>query len=85
MMCTRCARITLFPNPAREELTIQFDDMEMPSAVSIYSATGQLVYHSSVSNSDGEIRINIGDLASGVYFAKFHLPKQTVSKLFIKE
>ena len=79
-------KITLFPNPVQDELTIQFADMEMISAVSIYSVTGQLVYQSSMFNNDnGEMKINVSDLASGVYFAKFHSSKHIISKLFIKE
>ena len=78
-------RITLFPNPVQDELTIQFVDINMISAVSIYSVTGQLIFQSPIFNNNGEIKINVSDLASGVYFAKFHSPKRIISKLFIKE
>ena len=76
--------ILLYPNPVQNELSISLSDMEI-SSMEIYSITGQLLYHFSDFNTNEVTKIDVTDLASGMYFVKFHSAKNSISKLFIKE
>jgi len=55
--------LSLYPNPAHEELNILIDDGREPTEVSIYTLTGQQVIHERPV--DGTI--NISHLQSGMY------------------
>jgi len=61
------ASITLYPNPADEELTLAFNTSSgMPQCdIIITSATGQTVYTGSFTAA--KIKIPVGHLASGIY------------------
>lgn len=80
-------RIALFPNPVSEKLHIRILDADTYSNISIYSITGQLVYHSLLTNGNDEIEIEIdvAGLASGIYFVKLHSQKKISPKRFIKQ
>jgi len=65
---TNSNRIKLFPNPSFEKLHIESSDY-LISEVLIYDVLGQLVQRVSRVDSKRKI-INIGDLASNVYFVE---------------
>jgi M6 family metalloprotease-like protein len=75
----------LYPNPVSEKLHINITDAAMFSNISIYSITGQLVYHSFFANENKEIEIDVANLTSGVYFVKLYSQKNISSKRFIKQ
>ncbi len=75
----------LFPNPVSEKLYINMYDAAMFSDISIYSITGQLIYHSLLTNKHEEIEIDVANLSSGVYFVKLHSLKNVISNRFIKK
>lgn len=58
--------ISVYPNPAKEDLTIDLNKYTRDGTVSIYSTDGQLVKVQKLS--EGSNKIFIADLNSGIYF-----------------
>ena len=56
----------IFPNPTQNHFFIQFQNMQ-PNLVRVYSMTGVLVHEQAVSGAENVVRIETGNLASGVY------------------
>ena len=72
-------RITLFPNPANESLTIQ--GIPMPVMVNILDTKGKTLLHEEYSMG----KINVRNLASGIYFVEIYIGNQSIKKEFIKQ
>jgi hypothetical protein len=75
--------ISIFPNPAKSALTIQFSEYNNSESLQILNVQGQLVKqvklelnHNNISNS-----IDVSDLASGLYILK----AGNISTRFVKE
>lgn len=60
------SEFTLYPNPAREKITIQYDNSE-PQTLRIFTLNGQLVYTESFTSSP-ILEIDISMLNAGIYF-----------------
>ncbi len=60
--------VSVFPNPARELLTIQSD--ELIEAVTIYDLTGKVIVEEQLAQPDFMFRANITSLQKGIYLAK---------------
>lgn len=72
--------ITIYPNPAKTDLFIKSESKVV--ATEIYNVTGQLIK----SMKPEENKIQVNDLASGVYIVKLNLEDgATVSERFVKE
>ncbi len=73
------------PNPANNELTIQFLNILSTSKISItvLDATGNKVLHEKRNNTGKTQKINISSLPAGVYFLELHGDKNYVTK-FVK-
>ncbi len=72
--------ITLFPNPAINDLTIS--SREMIENVSVYNLSGQVVLQKSV-NATQDL-LDVSNLTSGVYLMQLTSNGQSVTKKFIK-
>ncbi|GBL34678.1 hypothetical protein EMGBS15_02730 [Filimonas sp.] len=59
--------ITIYPNPANEEITIE--STKEFSTVEIYSVLSKLVYKSKVNHST-QLKINTKELSAGIYSVK---------------
>jgi len=71
----------LYPNPAKNKLTIELTNMpEKTSVVSIINVTGSVVYNSKLSNVTNEI--DISGLQSGLYFIKIDSGNQRITHRF---
>jgi Leucine-rich repeat (LRR) protein len=73
--------ITLYPNPAQNELNIKVKNNISISSISIYNNIGQLVL---ASTNPGE-SIDVCNLKTGSYFVKVLTDKGTSNSQFIKE
>ena len=69
--------ISLFPNPAREQFTIQLSEELELEEVNIYSSLGELV------NSNKTHIINISEFTSGVYYVEINTNKAKVTKKLV--
>ena len=75
--------ITLFPNPAKNVITIQSESELKNSNVQLLNALGQTVKSISIENTTTSI--NISDLNSGIYFVQLNYNNQKLIKKIIKE
>ncbi|MBN2637187.1 MAG: T9SS type A sorting domain-containing protein [Prolixibacteraceae bacterium] len=60
----------MFPNPAREQVTIEFENLSSPDVlIKFYNLTGKTVF-SEMYPADIRIEINIEQMVSGIYFVE---------------
>ncbi|QAA82406.1 T9SS type A sorting domain-containing protein [Aequorivita sp. H23M31] len=71
----------IYPNPAREQLTIEMNDASSTYQVEIYDMLGKKVYNSEIQNKG---QINVSSLASGTYLVKLNSNSQTSTVRFVK-
>jgi len=71
--------ITMYPNPASKEVTLQWDKADQVS-VRIYNALGKLMYFSKDQNLNEPVQIDVSNYASGLYFVKMNNLNGVVTK-----
>jgi len=80
--------ISIYPNPAKDNISIYFNDFEgnNPVDVSIFNINGKLIMHK-VINDENHITIKINKfLTSGMYFIRVQSNIKTIiQKLIINE
>lgn len=76
------SNFSLYPNPVKDKLYINFNNEAFAYRISIYDMTGRLV-HGSVEMS-GNLVLNISDLQSGIYFVRMRSSDKQLSKTIIK-
>ena len=62
------SEINIYPNPAKENITIETDPNETINAIALYDVTGKLLMQTSVPSN--KAILNIRDLSKGCYFIK---------------
>ncbi|MDB9755281.1 choice-of-anchor J domain-containing protein [Winogradskyella sp.] len=81
------SRISIFPNPAKEDLSIALDsNLNIETDIKIYDVSGKLV--KTISSSifeNNNAKVNVESLQSGMYFVKLSVNEVTVTKKFYKE
>jgi hypothetical protein len=82
---TRDDAVTVFPNPAVEEVTFQSTSNPL-KAIEFYSIDGQLVHTESIVGKQQMAKVNIANFAAGVYVAKTYDSKGLIRthKLTVK-
>ena len=76
--------LSIYPNPASENITINFSSTSKHISIKIYDATGRLVKN--IENvKSGENTINISELESGLYLINVNDGKSSVTKRFVKQ
>ena len=76
------AEFRLYPNPAREQLSIEMTDAASTYQVEIYDMLGKKVGSSEIQNKG---QINVSSLASGTYLVKLNSNSQTFTVRFVKQ
>lgn len=71
----------LYPNPAKETVSVQSKDGIGINSIEIYNNIGQMI----LSTTNASNTIAISNLASGIYFVKVNTDKGTANTKFIKE
>jgi hypothetical protein len=76
----------IYPNPARDRITIDFQGVEKARTIKIISTTGQVLLEDSIKRNTGLRKINIetGFLNPGIYFLQIEAENKKVIKRFIK-
>lgn len=78
--------ISIYPNPAGNELVIDNFSSRKTSSVDVLNVLGELVKTFNPENGTGQIsRIDISSLANGTYICRLNSPEGICSGLFIKE
>jgi len=76
---TLAAEVTLFPNPAKDMISVSLRDQKM-NQYAITNMMGQIVSKGNVA----EKNINISNLKNGIYFIEFSSDKKRLVKRFVK-
>ncbi|WP_161555247.1 GEVED domain-containing protein [Dokdonia sinensis] len=77
--------IQLFPNPAKDIVTIAFNGPEELRSAKIVDVQGKLVKRVDLSNFSAQRVLNVSDLATGIYFVEISgVSSATVKKLIVK-
>ena len=76
--------MTVYPNPAQNELNISVGNSEMPDSYVIYNTLGQTVANVKVSG-ESSLTVNTSEYAKGVYIIKIFKGNDSKTIKFIKE
>lgn len=76
------SKITLFPNPVKDQLTIQIEDNLVGNQAKIYSVIGQELKTFTVNSK--QKTIDLSSLSKGVYIIKIQYNKEIYTSKFIK-
>ena len=74
--------IRIYPNPVRDELTIDNVQLIMSNNVEVYDVSGKKIDNCGLSIVNS---IDVSTLPAGIYFVKIETDKGIVTKKFIKE
>jgi hypothetical protein len=78
--------IRIFPNPIKDQFSIDFSGIVEPQAlVSIYTINGQLIYHTTLNNLNGVTNIDSSNLPKGIYTIHVMTSKGLVTERIIKQ
>ena len=72
------------PNPTTSQLTIQTQDLKLKE-LHIYNVLGELVQQFEITNPKSEVKIDVSELKTGIYFVEVSSNKGLVRAKFIKE
>lgn len=73
--------LMVYPNPASDQLTINYQLTELDIAVfEIYNVVGEKVLSQTLNTSEGEQKLSLSSLNSGVYFYKYSINDRIVRK-----
>ena len=74
--------IALYPNPAREYVDIRVDGNVNVTSMEVYDVYGKLINAMNVV--ENPTRINVSNLANGMYFVRVNTEEGMVTKTFVK-
>lgn len=78
--------ISMYPNPAKEKLTISFPDKEsVNSIITLHDFTGKIIGKLQGEKSNTAIQFNIENLRSGTYIVRISTNNTVDYKMFVKE
>lgn len=75
-------KISVFPNPSKEAVTIQIDDNQLIEEVTVYNSSGQVVL--SQAPKTASLNFSLANLSVGSYYVKIKSNNQIFSKKIIK-
>ena len=75
--------VNLYPNPAKEYVDIRVDGDLNVSMMEVYDVYGKLI--NTVTVVDNPTRINVSNLANGMYFVRVTTEAGKVTKSFVKK
>ena len=75
--------VTLYPNPANEYVDIRVDGDLNVTTMEVYDVYGKLI--NTVTVVDNPTRINVSNLANGMYFVRVTTEEGVVTKTFVKK
>ena len=74
------ATITLYPNPAKDQVTIAFSNATPETTVSIYDVTGRLMQTLQSNTPDGTWLVNTSTYQSGLYIVTVSTKNNTTKQ-----
>jgi hypothetical protein len=64
----KAANVALYPNPANDNVTLKFENIEGDAKVRIINLNGQLVLEQPIVIAKEDVKINLTDIKPGFYF-----------------
>lgn len=77
------SNVNLYPNPAKEYVDVRIDGDMNVTAMEVYDVFGKLI--NTVSVIENPTRINVSNLANGMYFVRVTTEQGVVTKRFLKK
>jgi len=65
--------VKAYPNPVKELLTFDMENIKQESELMIYNSLGQLIREEQIDNASQNYKINISDYKSGIYYYQITL------------
>lgn len=76
--------ISIYPNPATDQLIVSFDFETSTASLNIYNNAGALIYNTDEILSS-QISINLNNFAAGIYYIKVNNLDQFTGLIFVKK
>jgi hypothetical protein len=79
--------VNVYPNPAKDEVTLETNGLFKRIVFTLHSADGRVVQQASYSNMNGvsQVRVPISELAPGLYYYKVHTETRDYTGKLIKQ
>lgn len=77
--------IKIYPNPASDELTVQYNLIHTSGKLEIYNAVGKKMYQTDLRANSTSIKVNVRSLPAGNYIVKMDINNQIVTRKIIIE
>ncbi len=68
MIRSSTQNVSIFPNPAKDKVTLQINGTLTGSVISVYDMMGRKQFQTLLSQGNAKIEIDIHSLKSGLYF-----------------
>ncbi len=82
---TATSSFKLFPSPATDQTSLQFEAAHIPQSIQIFNATGQLMHTENVLGRL-QMQLNVSDYAKGIYTVRgrFENGEEVSEKLVVE-
>jgi hypothetical protein len=62
--------ISIYPNPAKTNVTIEVKKIMVNTEIDIFDITGRIIWHTNVTPGKTKYDVDVTDLPKGIYFVK---------------
>jgi hypothetical protein len=77
--------VRFYPNPATDQLTIEFDHTVAATSVMLFDLTGKLVHSETIDNPNSQTHtLNLSSLRKGLYFIRISNDEYSITEKVIK-
>jgi hypothetical protein len=76
--------INIYPNPAKDRITVSFDNNKQDATISIIDMTGRKVQSQKIAGGKNSINIDVHQLPAGIYSLLIQSANGTISKQWMK-
>ncbi len=77
-------KINIYPNPATDQITIEFNASKQNALIEVRNVLGEILYSEKLKSNTLSQSINVSEFSNGVYFVTLQSDKQKVVAKFIK-
>ena len=76
--------VGIYPNPSSGKFNIEFKDVSVQK-VTVYDAIGKVVYENMTDTNSTNVRIDLSEITTGMYFLKINAVEKVIMKKIIKD
>lgn len=76
--------ITIYPNPSKGIFNLSLQNIQ-PDAIEVYDINGRLIYKASNIETNIDMKIDLTDVSTGIYFVKVEADGKNIVKRIVKE